>query len=58
MTDRLGTYVPSFILAAVVEFVAAALLLILVCDKKQTQNRGLEESVDGGEHCEQRNTQV
>jgi len=38
MTDRLHSYIPSFILTAVVEFVAAALLLILICNKKQTQN--------------------
>ena len=37
MTDRLHTYIPSFILAAVVEFTGAVLLLILVCDKKQKQ---------------------
>jgi len=36
MTDRLHSYIPSFVLAAAVLFVAAALLLILVCDKKQT----------------------
>ena len=39
MTDRLHTYVPSFILAAVTEFAAASLLLILICDKKQIHNR-------------------
>lgn len=38
MTDRLLSYIPSFILAAVAEFVSAALSLILVFDKKQTQN--------------------
>ena len=38
MTDRLHSYIPSFILAAVAEFVSAALSLILVCDKKQPQN--------------------
>ena len=39
MTDRLHTYVPSFILAAVTEFSAASLLLILICGKKQIHNR-------------------
>lgn len=38
MTDHLHSYIPSFILGAVSEFVAAALLLILVFDKKKTQN--------------------
>ena len=38
MTDRLHTYVPSFILAAVTEFVAASLLLILICGKKHRNN--------------------
>ena len=42
MTDHLHTYVPSFIMAAVVEFTAAALPLILVCDKKQVKY-GLNE---------------
>ena len=37
-TDRLHTYVPSFILAAVTEFAAAALLLILICSKKHRNN--------------------
>ena len=39
MTDRLHTYVPSFIMAAVTEFAAASLLLILICGKKQIPNR-------------------
>ena len=38
MTDRLHTYVPSFILAAATEFAAASLLLILVCSKKHLHN--------------------
>lgn len=42
MTDHLHTYVPSFIMAAVVEFTAAALPLILVCGKKQVKY-GLNE---------------
>ena len=42
MTDHLQTYVPSFIMAAVVEFTAAALPLILACDKKQVKY-GLNE---------------
>lgn len=44
MTDRLHTYMPSFILAAVSEFTGAALLLILVCDKKKMQKHDLLES--------------
>lgn len=42
MTDHLHTYVPSFIMAAVVEFTAAALPLILVCGKKKVKY-GLNE---------------
>lgn len=38
MTDHLHSYIPSFILAAVVAYVAAALLLILIFNKKQTQD--------------------
>ena len=44
MTDRLHTYVPSFILAAVTEFVAALLLLILICSKKHRSNPEPKES--------------
>ncbi|KAL9954153.1 hypothetical protein ACROYT_G041654 [Oculina patagonica] len=47
MTDRLHTYTPSFILAAVSEFTGAALLLILVCDKKKMQKHDLLESGEG-----------
>ena len=52
MTDHLHTYVPSFIMVAVVEFTAAALPLILVCDKKQRKYRLNEHSEreDKGEH--------
>lgn len=39
MADHLHTYVPSFILAAVVELTAAALTLILVCDKKEMNHK-------------------
>ncbi|XP_068730762.1 monocarboxylate transporter 10-like [Montipora capricornis] len=35
MTDRLNTYIPSFIFAAAVEFVGAAMILFLICDKKR-----------------------
>ena len=52
MTDHLHTYVPSFIMAAVVEFTAAALPLILVYGKKQVKY-GLNEHSereDRGEH--------
>ena len=44
MTDRLHTYAPSFILAAVTEFVGAALLLILICSKTHIHNHELLES--------------
>ena len=44
MTDRLHTYVPSFILAAATEFAAASLLLILICGKKQRNHREPKES--------------
>ena len=52
MTDYFHTYVPSFIMVAVVEFTAAALPLILVCDKKQMKYRLNEhfEREDKGEH--------
>ena len=52
MTDYFHTYVPSFIMVAVVEFTAAALPLILVCDKKQMKYRLNEHSEreDKGEH--------
>ena len=46
MTDRLHTYVPSFILAAVTEFTAASLLLILICSKKHIPDC---ESLKSGE---------
>jgi len=52
MTDRLNTYIPSFFLAAIAEFVGAALLLILVCDRKQRQSRELVETVEVGEQSE------
>lgn len=49
IADRLNTYVPSFIMVAATEYTAAALLLILVCEKK-TQNynpsRSIEEMQD------------
>lgn len=44
MTDRLHTYVPSFILAAVTELLAASLLLILICSKKRRHNPEPKES--------------
>ena len=44
MTDYFHTYVPSFIMVAVVEFTAAALPLILVCDEKQLKYRLNEHS--------------
>lgn len=47
MTDRLHTYIPSFILAAVTEFTGAALLLVLICSKKQTQNCDPSEYGEG-----------
>ena len=53
MTDRLNTYIPSFILSAVAEFVGAALLFILICDKKQTQNHETVEYVEGVEPRDQ-----
>lgn len=46
MTDRLHTYGPSFILAAVTEFAAASLLLILICSKKHIYNH---EPLESGE---------
>lgn len=48
MTDRLHTYVPSFILAAVTEFAAASLLLILICRKKHIH--GCESLESGEDH--------
>ena len=53
MTDHLHSYIPSFILAAVAEFVAVALLFILICDKKQTPNVYAVESGQSGD-CENR----
>ena len=52
MTDRLNTYITSFFLAAIAEFVGAALLRILVCDRKQRQSRELVETVEVGEQSE------
>ncbi|KAL9954164.1 hypothetical protein ACROYT_G041665 [Oculina patagonica] len=52
MTDRLHTYIPSFILAAVTEYIAALLLLILLCGKKQSQNH---EALVCGDQLEHRN---
>lgn len=49
MTDHLHSYIPSFILGAVSEFVAAALILILVFDKKKTQNFNLVEDGEDGD---------
>ena len=47
MTDHLHSYIPSFILGAVVAYTAAALLLILLCNKKQTQRfEAVEENDD------------
>ena len=45
IADRLHTYVPSFIMVAATEYTAAALLLILVCEKK-TQNRNPSKSIE------------
>ena len=53
MTDRLNTYIPSLILSAVSEFVGAALIFILVCGKKQTQNHETVKSVEDGESRDQ-----
>lgn len=39
MADRLNTYVPSFILCAVVEFLAAALLFLIICGKETSRSR-------------------
>ena len=50
MTDRLHTYTPSFILAAVSEFTGAALLLILVCDKKMQKDDPLESEGVHNQH--------
>ena len=55
MTDHLHSYIPSFILAAVAEFVAVALLFILICDKKQTHNVHAVESGESGD-CGNRGT--
>lgn len=54
MTDRLKTYTPSFILAAATEFIAAAMLLILFCDKKKPlHNRShVDNTAEDGELCE------
>ena len=59
MTDRLNTYIPSFIFCAVVEFVGAAILLILVCDKKQPRNRAAPEgTTKDDEHCNLNDTKI
>lgn len=50
MTDHLHSYIPSFILAAVAEFVAATLLLILICDKKKTENFHAVECGEAGKY--------
>ena len=42
MTDRLNTYIPSFIFAAAVEFVGAAMILFLTCDKKRDLHKHAE----------------
>ena len=50
MTDRLHSYIPSLIFSAVTIFAAAAaLLLILVCDRKSTQPETLH-CIDSEEH--------
>ena len=45
IADHLHTYVPSFIMAAATEYTAAALLLILVCEKK-AQNYNPSKSIE------------
>ena len=49
MTDRLHSYIPSLIFSAVTIFAAAALLLILVCDRNSTQPETLP-CIDSEEH--------
>ena len=49
MTDRLHSYIPSLIFSAVTIFAVAALLLILVCDRKSTQPETLHYN-DSEEH--------
>ena len=49
MTDHLHSYIPSFILGAVVAYTAAALLLILLCNRKQTHNFEAVEENDNHE---------
>ena len=47
ITDHLHTYVPSFIMVAATENTAAALLVVLVCDTKKTQNYDSSDPLQG-----------
>lgn len=47
ITDHHDTYVPSFIMAAATEYTAAALLVVLVCDTKKTQNCNSSDPLEG-----------
>ena len=53
MADRLNTYVPSFILCAVVEFLAASLLFLIICGKETSRSRWpVDCNQDDGQLCE------